>query len=332
MIHWEFPWAFFLLLPLVIPLIKKPKKGRFFYSDLKLFSKIPSSFKAKGKFLPFAFKLLGIILIIIAIARPRKMDEQILQKTKGIDILLVLDISLSMLVPDMGERITRLESAKEVMKDFISRRFSDRIGLIVFSGESYTLVPLTLDYDFLLKRLEEVNITDNLKGGTAIGVALANAAARMRHSPLDSRVIVFLTDGENNAGFIDPLTALDFLTKENIRVYTIGVGRFKGRTPIRVPIKDSFGRKRYQLQTIETNINEELMKEMAQKTKGKFFRAKYLLDMKSIFEEIDSLEKQSIPEEKWIEYKELFPYPLLGGLFFYVWGLFLSLTLFFRGV
>ena len=293
---------------------------------------MPQPLKVKLKFLPLAFKLLGIVLIIIALARPRKLDETSYRATKGIDILLVLDISLSMLVQDMGNQITRLHAAKQVLRDFISGRVSDRLGLIVFSGESYTLTPLTLDYDYLLERLESISSTDTIKQGTAIGVALTSAAARMRHSSLDSRVLVFLTDGENTTGFIDPLTALDFLKKENIRVYTIGVGNIKGKAPIRIPVKDSFGRERHLLRYIETNINKELMKEMARQTRGEFFMAKNLLDMKSVFLEIDSLEKQDIPDEKWKQYKELFVYPLMGGLVAYIWGLVLSLTVFFRGI
>ena len=330
--NWESPWAFFLLLLPFLFLFKKDSKGRLFYSDIKFLSQFPLSLKVQLKFLPFAFKFLGIILIIIAMARPRKADVESYQNTKGIDILLVLDISLSMLVPDMGNGVTRLAAAKQVMKEFIKGRASDRIGLIIFSGESYTLVPLTLDYDFLLKKLENVSTTDRVKQGTAIGVALASASARMRHSSLDSRVLIFLTDGENNVGFIDPLTALGFLRKENIRVHTVGVGQAKGRVPIRLPVTDSLGRKRYQIQTIETNVNEDLMKKMAHQTKGKFFRAKALSNMKSIFAEINSLEKQNIPEEKWTEYKEMFVYPLMGGLLSYIWGLVLSLTVFFRGV
>ena len=329
---WEFPWAFFLIALSFVLLVKKNSPGRLFYSHLKVLSQIPRSLKAQLKFLPFAFKFIGIVLIIIAMARPRKIDEESYHNQKGIDILLVLDISLSMLVPDMGDNVTRLEAAKQVMRDFIIGRSVDRIGLVVFSGESYTLVPLTLDYEFLLEKLESVSSTSEIEGGTAIGVALANASARMRHSPLDSRVLVFLTDGDNNKGFIDPLTALDFLKKESIRIYTVGVGYAKGRVPIRLPVTDSFGRKRFQLQYIETNVNEELMKKMAYQTNGKFFKAKGLSNMRSIFTEIDSLEKQNIPEEKWAQYKEMFVYPLMGGLLSYIWGFVLSLTVFFRGV
>ena len=144
--------------------------------------------------------------------------------------------------------------------------------------------------------------------------------------------MVFLTDGENTTGFIDPLTALEFLKKENIRVYTIGVGNRKGKAPIKIPVRDSLGRERYLLRYIETNINESLMKEMARQTKGQFFLARNLSDMKSIFSEIDSLEKQDIPDETWKKYRELFIYPLIGGLTAYIWGLVLSLTVFFRGV
>ena len=326
------PWFFLSLLALLALFFKKQKKGRLLYSHLKGLELMPSSLKVRLKKLPFFLKLLGLSLIIFSLARPREMDSISYQNKKGIDILLVLDISRSMLVPDMGEGLTRLQAARQVIKDFIKGRVSDRMGLIVFSGESYALSPLTLDYDFLLSKLKSVTAAENIKQGTAIGVALSSAAARMRHSPLDSRVLVFLTDGENNRGFIDPLTALNFLKKENIRVYTIGVARVRGRVPIRVPIRDALGRQGFRRTYINTNINEDLLKEMAQQTKGKFFRARDMVSLQSVFSEIDSLEKQNLPDEKWHIYRELFAYPLMAGLLFYMWGLVLSLTVFFRGV
>lgn len=326
------PWLFLSLLALFALFFKQQKKGRLLYSQLKTLKRMSPSVKVRLRKLPFFLKLLGLSLIIVALARPRELDTASYQNKKGIDILLVLDISKSMLVPDMGEGLTRLEAARQVMRDFIKGRLSDRMGLIVFSGESYALSPLTLDYDFLLSKLESVTSAENIKQGTAIGVALSSAAARMRHSPLDSRVLVFLTDGENNRGFIDPLTALNFLKDENIRIYTIGVARVSGRAPIRVPIQDALGRKGFRRTYIDTNINEDLLKEMARQTKGKFFRARDLFSLKSVFSEIDSLEKQNIPDEKWHTYKEFFIYPLMAGWIAYVWGLVLSLTVFFRGV
>ena len=227
---WYSPWAFFFLIVLALILIyyylfRKKKKGVLYYSRSDLFLQAPHTLRSFLNPLPFLLKVIGIIFIIFALARPQRINNRSEQNVKGIDIMVVLDISLSMLVEDMGRGMTRLRSAKKVVKSFINGRVSDRIGLIVFSGESYTRVPLTLDYDLLLNNLSQVETTESIEPGTAIGVALANASARLSHSDLESRVIIFLTDGENNAGSIDPLTSLSIVKEDQIKVYTIGVGK-----------------------------------------------------------------------------------------------------------
>ena len=332
---WAYPWAF-VLLPLFLAawfMKKRSQEGRFFYSSLRLLQggggrSLKERFHNLSRILCGA----GLVFIIAALARPRVPAAAAQQTVHGIDILLALDISLSMLAPDMGGGMTRLESAKQVLKNFISQRPHDRKGLIVFSGESHTLSPLTLDSNFLQKQLEGAEVTEHLKGGTAIGVALAHSAARMRHSPLKSRILIFLTDGENNTGFIDPSTALSFLKTEGVKVYTVALGRLKkGRIAVQIPFKGPGG-KRHQTAYIDTSVNEGLLKEMAQKTDGRFFKAEDKDALQKIFLEIDSLEKQVLPEKEQAVYQELFHLPLGLGIWIYLLGVFMSVSWLFRAV
>ncbi len=334
---WFFPLALFLFIPLglivlYIMFVQDKKKASFRYSFLDLLPKKYFSFRVFFSPLPKWLRVLSLVFFIIALARPQSVEEKSEQNVKGIDIMIVMDISLSMLVRDMGGGLTRLESSKKVVSDFIKGRVSDRIGLIVFSGESFTRVPLTLDYNLVLKNLFEVGPIPSIKQGTAIGVALANASVRLKHSSPDSRVIVFLTDGENNTGFIDPETALKIVRGNKIKVYTIGVGNVGGRDAIVFESKDKYGRKIKQRAYVDSRINKKLMRKMAKETNGEFFMAKNLRSLQNIFDRIDKLEKQDIKTHKWIEYREHFPYFLRIGIILYFLSLVLSLTLFFKGV
>ena len=335
--HLHSPWLFLFLIPVLIAFFyilffQKKIKGTFRYSNKEFFSKQPFSLRVFLSPLPFLLKGIALVLLIIALVRPQSVKERSEQNVKGLDIMIVLDISLSMLLEDMGPNLTRLESAKQVVKDFIGGRVSDRIGLIVFSGESYTLVPLTLDYELLLKNLSRVQPVQTLKQGTAIGVALANASARLKHSPPKSRIMVFLTDGESNVGFIDPLTALKIVKNNKIKIYTIGLGNVSGRAPIRYGVKGQQGRQFLQRAYVDATINKELMQKMADETGGQFFMATNLSNLKQIFEKINELEKQEIKISRWTEYKEHFPPFLRWGFGFYFMAFILSLTVFFRGV
>ena len=329
----------FLLIPLFgvalfLWLFREERRGGLLHSGRGFILKTPLSLRASLSFLPLILKLIALALVILALARPQQINERSRRNVEGIDIMIVLDISLSMLVEDMGPQVTRLRAAKSVVSDFIKGRVSDRIGLIVFSGESYTRVPLTLDYNLLLKDLSRVQTAgaNQIKPGTAVGVALANASARLRHSPLKSRVMIFLTDGDNNAGSLDPLTALQVVQGENIKVYTIGLGRVSGRSPIRYPVVDSFGRKTTRIMYVQTKVNEQLIQRMARNTGGKSFMARDLSGLKAIFAEIDGLEKQNIKVSEWTEHHEKFPQFLKSGILLYGLALALSLTVFFRGV
>ncbi len=334
---WSFSSALFLFIPLCLLVLymiffQSKKKASFRYSFLNLFPKNYFSIRVFLSPVPHLLKVLSLVFLIIALARPQSVEERSEQNVKGIDIMIVMDISLSMLLKDMGGGLTRLESAKQVVSRFVKGRISDRIGLIVFSGGSFTKVPLTLDYDLVLKSLSEVKTISTIKQGTAIGVALANALVRLKHSSQESRVIVFLTDGDNNAGFIDPETAVKMVRKNKIKIYTIGLGSMSGDNTVVLEDVDRYGRKIKQRARINNYINKDLMKKMAKETKGEFFMAKSLTSLKNIFDRIDKLEKQEIKIHKWIEYEEHFPYFLKIGIFLYFLSLVLSITVFFRGV
>jgi Ca-activated chloride channel family protein len=219
----------------------------------------------------------------------------------------------------------RLESSKAMIQKFVEGRSSDRIGLIIFSGESYTRVPLTLDYPLLLQSVRDIEITRNIKMGTAIGVALANAVARIKDSTAKTRVIIFLTDGENNTGTIDPITALEIAKGFKIRVYSIGMGK-DGESQLPVYFEDSFGRKVKRYRPIHSDINVELLQRMADETGGKFWRATSGEALENAFREIDSLEKSKIEVNQFSKYTELF-YPYLQvAIFCYALALLLSRT------
>ncbi len=334
---WQSPWAFWLLIPLAIVVLawiflKRRRRPSLPFSQLALVSGAPFSLRVFLKPLPGILQAAGLAFMIIALARPQSAKERSEQNVKGIDIMIVMDISLSMLAADMGEGLTRLEASKRVVADFIRGRVSDRMGLIVFSGESYTRVPLTMDYGLLLRSLSAVESTEDIKEGTAIGLALANGAARLKHSPPESRVIVFLTDGENNTGFIGPSAALKIARRNKIKVYAIGLGSVSGTAPIKYKTRDSFGRPVIQRMIINSRINKELMKRMADETGGAFFMAKNTGGLQEIFGRINKMEKQEIKVSQWMEYKELFPPFLQAGAALYFLSLFLSLTVFFRGI
>ena len=333
---WHNPEAFLLLIPLFGVLIywfifAKKINGSFFYSGLSLLPKKEFSFRASLVFLPKLLKLLALFIIVFALARPQTAEQITNQTQEGVDIMIVMDISLSMLVEDMGQ-MTRLESSKQVVRDFIEGRPNDRMGLIVFSGESFTKVPLTFDHSLLQNSLIQVKPLSSIKDGTAIGVALANATVRLQHSPLDSRIIIFLTDGENNTGFIDPETALQLVRKNKIKVYTIGLGRESGTFPIKHKVQDFMGRSMYRKMYVYSRINKELMKKISVQTDGEFFMAGNLTSLKRIFQKIDELETYKIQIDKWTRWKEHFVDFLLMGTILYLLSVFFSLTVFFRGI
>ncbi len=322
---WHSPEAFLLLIPLFLLMLRawwqRKNKTGFKFSSTALVPK-QKSWRVYLLPLPNILKYSALGFFIVALARPQKADEVTKRNVEGIDVMITLDISDSMLIEDMPP-LNRVEAAKETIKEFVKGRVSDRIGLILFMGESFTKIPLTLDYDLILSEVDTIQPSRTIKMGTAIGVALANAVGRLKDSKAKTRVIIFLTDGENNSGTIDPETALEIAKDEGLRIYTIGIGK-DGETKLPVYVTDPFGRKVKTYQPFNSTINEELLNKMADDTGGKYWRATSYNGMKEIFQEIDRLEKTSIEVNKYTRYTELYQEWLRLGLLLYVLSLILG--------
>jgi Ca-activated chloride channel family protein len=263
------------------------------------------SWRARLRFLPGLLSALGIVTGAVALARPQHGSLRENVTTRGVDIVVALDVSGSMAAEDFQPR-NRLEVAKEVVAEFVKRRTSDRVGLVVFAGRSLTKVPPTTDTGVLLRQLDDVHL-DMLPDGTAIGSGLATALTRLRRSQAKSKVIVLVTDGSNNAGEIDPATAADMAKAMDVRTYTILVGR-GGRVPVPVKVQDPFsGQVRQQTIMTEVQIDEGLLKRIAERTGGEFYRATDSQSLRAIFDRIDRLEKSEIKAASYRRYRELFP-------------------------
>ena len=324
---WQSPLAWLFFVPLLALAIwlwitRRKNKPTLQFSYLKLMQNLPMSWRARLSQLPLILKFSAIGLAILALARPQLVSTKIQKNVDGIDIMITLDISDSMLIEDMQPE-NRLEASKKIIKEFIEQRLSDRIGLVVFAGESYTRVPLTLDYPLLLKSLSEVEITRSIKMGTAIGVALANSVARLKDSTAKSRVVIFLTDGENNSGTIDPETAIDIAQGYGVKVYSIGMGK-DGQAQLPIYVEGPGGQKIKRYRPMHSKVNEELLTKMAQVTGGKFYRANTSDALNQVFEEINQLEKTKIEISKFTKYDELFVKFLKWAVVLYVLSLILS--------
>lgn len=270
--------------------------------------------------------LASILLLIFSLARPQRSDAKVKRNIEGLDIVIVLDISDSMLIEDM-KPFNRLESAKETLAKFVQQRSSDRIGIVIFAGEAFTLVPPTLDYQLILDRVAKITTAASarIKDGTAIGVGVATGAARLKDSQAKSRVMIFMTDGENNSGTIDPETGLEIAKGYGIKIYTIGIGR-SGPTQIPVYTQDMFGNKVKRYQPFDSTVNDELLSQMATRTGGKYYRASKEDSLSGIFKEINSLETTKIEDSKYVQYEEYFSYFATAGFFLFLLSQILSLT------
>jgi Ca-activated chloride channel family protein len=247
--------------------------------------------------LPFVLRIAALSLIIVAIARPRSSSQMEKIDTEGIDIVLTMDVSTSMLARDFNP--DRISAAKDIAIEFIAQRPTDRIGIVVFAGESYTQCPLTTDRSTLINLMKEVQ-TDLIEDGTAIGNGLATAVARMADSDAKSRVVILLTDGVNNSGEIAPLTAAEIANTYGVRVYTIGVGA-NGTAPY--PVMTPWG---VDIQRVEVEIDEDLLKSIAETTGGRYFRATDNTKLAEIYSEINRMEKARTTIDSFPVYKELF--------------------------
>ncbi|MFH0732367.1 MAG: VWA domain-containing protein [Candidatus Omnitrophota bacterium] len=271
----------------------------------------------------FYLRLAAIFLFFIALARPRIPLEETKVETEGINIVLAIDSSGSMLAEDFkiaGVRQNRLQVVKGVVRDFIKARISDKIGIVAFAARAYTVCPLTLDYDWLISNLERIEI-GAIEDGTAIGSAISSSLNRLRDTQAKSKIIILLTDGVNNAGKISPQAAADAAKALGIKIYTIGAGT-KGLVPY--PARNMWGQTVYQ--NVEIDIDEDILREIAQKTNGQYFRATSTEALKDIYKEIDSLETTPIQESGFQEYKELFSKFLVFGLALLILEIVLSNT------
>jgi Ca-activated chloride channel family protein len=255
--------------------------------------------------LPITLAALGLVTGAVALARPQHGTLRENVTTQGVDIVVALDVSGTMAAEDFQPR-NRLEVAKEVVAGFVKRRTSDRVGLVVFAGRSLTKAPPTTDTAVLLRQLDDVKL-EMLPDGTAIGSGLATALTRLRRSEAKSRVIVLVTDGDNNAGEIDPVTAADMAKAMEVRVYTILVGR-GGQVPMPVKVRDPFtGAVVTQTVRAEVNVNPDLLRRIAERTGAEFFRAEDPEALRQVFERVDRLEKSEIRMSAYRRYRELFP-------------------------
>jgi Ca-activated chloride channel family protein len=314
-------WAFLFLVPLVAALVYRWfQKNRAFpsvqISGTASFQGLPKGARARLFYLPELLKVVAFLLAIYALARPQESNTKVKKNVEGIDIILTMDISDSMLIEDM-EPQNRYGAAKKTAMDFIKSRVSDRIGLVLFSGEAFTRVPLTLDYPLLLDACKDITVSRKLKMGTAIGVGLATAVARLKDSTAKSRVVILLTDGENNSGTLAPETALEIAKGYNIRIYTIGIGQ-DGQTQLPVFVTDPFGRQVKTYQPFFSKVNEDLLQNLAEQTGGKYYRATQTQDLAAVYREIDRLEKTKVEVNKYTKHTELFQGFLKWALFFYL--------------
>ncbi len=309
---WHSPFWFLMIIPLVIAcfFISKIKRSSLRFSSIDKVNMFGKPWLAS---LPVVLKILSLMFLIIALARPKVRDTRFTENIEGIDIIFTLDISSSMLAQDM-QPSSRLEAAKQTISNFINKRHSDRMGLVLFAAESFTEVPATTDYALLLNKLFSIKTDLLIKAGTAIGVAIANSVARLKFSNAKSKVIILLTDGENNSGTIDPLLALNIAKKNKVKIYTIGVGK-DGDATIPIIKKDPITNRNYKTYTtIYSRVNVELLNKLASETGGKFYRADNTKALSGIFDEIDSLEKTEIETNGFIKYNEIFYKPLTLAL------------------
>ena len=297
--------TYLYLLLLLIPIIGwyiwkiRHADASFQISSNQGFDAVPVSYKVYLRHLPFVLRMLAVAVLILVLARPQSTDNWENSSTEGIDIVLAMDISSSMLAEDL--KPNRLEASKDVAASFINGRPTDNIGLVVFSGESFTQCPLTTDHTVLLNLFKDIQ-SGMIEDGTAIGLGLANSVSRIKDSQAKSKVIILLTDGSNNMGEIAPVTAAEIAKTFGIRVYTIGVGT-EGEAPY--PFKTAFG---VQYQNIPVQIDEETLRKIATTTGGQYFRATNNKSLGGIYAEIDEMEKTKISVQEFSKKQEEYKY------------------------
>jgi Ca-activated chloride channel family protein len=310
-----------VIIPFIIWWMRRTKRATMRFSSIEALKKISPPPSLKWLKIVSYLNIAAILFFIIAIARPRsgKTYEEVI--TKGIDIVLALDISSSMRALDF-KPYDRIYVARETASDFIKGRKNDRIGLVIFARNAFTQCPLTLDYDILLELLKEVKV-GMIKDGTAIGMGLATAINRLKNSKAKGKVIILLTDGRNNAGEIDPETATELAKSLGIKIYTIGVGK---PGPTLYPVNTALGVRYVQVQGQE--LDEDMLQRIANSTGGLYFRAETEQSLHRIFKTIDKMEKVKFKTRKFTRYRELFVYFVSIGFCLVLFAVFLSDTRF----
>jgi Ca-activated chloride channel family protein len=301
------PWV--LLLLLLVPLLLRRMRGRrqasLRFPVLSTLAAGTHGRRAHWKWLPPALRAVAFALLVLALARPQVGKSATRVSTEGIDIMLAVDVSGSMLAEDFeidGDRVNRLEAVKSVVAGFLEKRPSDRVGLVLFAGRPYTQCPLTLDHGWLLQNLKRAEI-GMIEDGTAIGSALATAVHRLESSDAKTKIVILLTDGQSNAGKIPPTTAAEAAKSLGYRVYTIGAGT-RGLAPF--PQTDPFGNKVYVPTPVD--IDEATLRAIAQTTGGRYYRATDLETLQGIYAEINDLEKSPYEGLQYLDYTELYPW------------------------
>ena len=308
----EFASSYFLYGLIIIPLLivwyiflGRKHQAYVKFSDTGFFKGMPKSWRIYARHILFVLDICALALLIIALARPQSSSKNQKINVEGIDIVLTIDLSSSMLAQDL--KPDRLEAAKSISAEFVKGRPEDRMGLVVFASETFTQVPLTTDHGMLLNMMKDLKC-GMLEDGTAIGDGLASSVSRLKDSEAISKVVILLTDGDNNAGSIDPATAAEMAKLFGIRVYTIGVGT-RGTAPY--PVQTPFGGIQYQ--QIQVTINEPLLQQIADETGGRYFRATSNEKLEQIYAEIDQLERSKIEINEFTRiHEEFLPFVMLG--------------------
>lgn len=323
----EFASTYYLYGLIIIPLLivwyifsGRKQQAYVKFSDTGFFTGMPKSWRTYARHILFAIEMCVLALLIIALARPQSTSKNQKINVEGIDIVLTIDLSSSMLAQDL--KPDRLEAAKDISADFVKGRPEDRMGLVVFASETFTQVPLTTDHGMLLNMMKEMKC-GMLEDGTAIGDGLASSVSRLKDSEAISKVVILLTDGDNNAGSIDPATAAEMAKIFGVRVYTIGVGT-RGTAPY--PVQTPFGGIQYQ--QIPVTINEPLLQQIADETGGKYFRATSNEKLQQIYDEIDKMERSKIEINEFTRVHEEFLPFVLWSLALLLLGFILKNTIF----
>ena len=331
----QYPWVLLLLLALPVLAYLRGQRGpaaALIFSSTTVLRGLGKTSKSRVGKLLRALLFLSLAMFIVALARPRLGKTLTQVEASGIDIMLVLDVSGSMLIKDFtvgGDQATRVDAVREVTRRFIENRPNDRIGLIAFAGRPYVVSPMTLDHDWLMQNLDRLKV-GLVEDGTAIGSGMAAGASRLNDKKSKSRVLIVLTDGENNAGKIPPNTAAEAVKALGIKLYAIGAG-INGVAPAPVPdrrggfLTDLSGNILYQNQPV--HFNEAGLKEVARIADGKFFRATDTRSLEQIYREIDQLEKSTVSVKKFQQYRDLFPVCIMAGVGVLIAQVLLSQTL-----